>query len=478
MHEHTLAPALQRAGFAAGRRTIATALLVVGVAALGGCAHYEAQPLSATAVQRSLQERSLDAPELHALVQEQLHRTAPPWDFAALTLAAWYFSPELDKARAEYQARSAAVITAGQGPLPTLVLPFEYNTTPKSGESPYTLGLGLDIPVETAGKRDYRVASARASSLAARFDIDASAWRVRRQLRAQLLALWDARARVRLLEAQLALRERLVQLVERRQALGEAAATELELARAQLASEKRGLLQAGREEAQALAAAAGAIGLPARALRTQALDLRNFGVPARAPQRDTLADAALRNRADVQAELARYEASQSALQLAVANQYPDIHLGPGYTFDAGAHKLAFNLSGLPLPIPRDNRGPIAEAAAHRRLVATQVQATIASALGEIDRAFAGWEAANDAWRATRAEVDSRERLAQEAAEALRLGEADRPTLLRTELDVGTARLDAQQALLELQRAAGAIEDAVQQPASRAADAAASADLRG
>lgn len=437
--------------------------VILGPAVLAGCAHYEPRPVTAAGVQQQLEERSLAAPPLLAYVRQHLRHPVPPWDFDALTVAAWYYSPEMDKARAQQQAASAAVLTATQPPAITLGIPFEYTTNPKPDESPYTIGLGLDIPIETAGKRGYRVANARLLSQAARRDIGATAWRVRQQLRAQLLAAWDAQARATLLQQQLALRERLLDMLERRRALGEAASPELYQVRAQAAAGRTKLLQARGEQVGALAAAAAVIGMPASALPQQVVDLRGFEVAVRQPRRSALVDAALRDRADVQAELARYEASQSALQLAIANQYPDIHLGPGYTFDAGAHKLVFDLSGIALPLPRNNRGPIAEATARRRVAAAQVQATIASALGEVDRAFAAWQGAADTLAAARAEVASQERLVHSAADALRLGEDDRPNLLRSQLDAAAARLDAQQALLRLQQVAGAIEAAVQRP---------------
>ena len=53
------------------------------------------------------------------------------------------------------------------------------------------------------------------------------------------------------------------------------------------------------------------------------------------------------NRADVRGALAEYAASQSALQLEIANQYPDLHLGPGYgwnTGNAGDNKWSLGVS--------------------------------------------------------------------------------------------------------------------------------------
>src|SRR5205823_5499458 len=42
--------------------------------------------------------------------------------------------------------------------------------------------------------------------------------------------------------------------------------------------------------------------------------------------------AALESRADILQALAEYAATQSALQLQIAKQYPDVHLQPGYQF--------------------------------------------------------------------------------------------------------------------------------------------------
>jgi outer membrane protein TolC len=62
--------------------------------------------------------------------------------------------------------------------------------------------------------------------------------------------------------------------------------------------------------------------------------------------------------------LAEYNASQSALQLEIAKQYPDIHLNPGYEFDQGDNKWSPGLT-VTLPILNQNKGPIAEAEAKR-----------------------------------------------------------------------------------------------------------------
>ena len=72
---------------------------------------------------------------------------------------------------------------------------------------------------------------------------------------------------------------------------------------------------------------------------------------------------ALLGRADILAALAEYAASQSALQLEMAKQYPDIHLNTGYEYDQGLQKWGLLGLGTELPLLNRNQGPIAEASA-------------------------------------------------------------------------------------------------------------------
>src|SRR5215471_4051535 len=98
----------------------------------------------------------------------------PPqaWDLRLLTLAAFYFNPVLDAARARAAAAEAAIVTAGARPNPTITL------TPGI-PSPYLLGFDLEVPIETAGKRGYRLDEARNLSEAAKLDLAETAWKVR-----------------------------------------------------------------------------------------------------------------------------------------------------------------------------------------------------------------------------------------------------------------------------------------------------------
>jgi outer membrane protein TolC len=89
-------------------------------------------------------------------------------------------------------------------------------------------------------------------------------------------------------------------------------------------------------------------------------DLEHISTDMDIPTATKLRRQALLARPDALIALSDYAASQSALQLEIAKQYPDLHLGPGYQFDQGEHKWEMGFS-LELPLLNRNQGPIAEA---------------------------------------------------------------------------------------------------------------------
>ena len=174
------------------RRAVATAILVVlAGAALTGCMHYHPKPLAAAKVAADFESRSLADPGLRAFIETNHISGEWPrrnWELESLTLAAFYFSPELDRARAQWGTAQAGLRTAGQRPNPTVTVSPQYNTTTFT-PSPWVVGLNLDIPVETAGKRGHRLTQAQHLSDAAKLNIATTAWQVRGSLRRALVDL-------------------------------------------------------------------------------------------------------------------------------------------------------------------------------------------------------------------------------------------------------------------------------------------------
>src|SRR5579871_4240740 len=141
----------------------------------GGCATYHARPLAADKTASDFEARTLTDSGL----EKYLGKSPTTWDLDTLTLVAFYYHPDLDVARAQWGVAKAGEITAGERPNPTLAISPQYATNPEPGFAAWIVGVALDIPVETAGKRGYRVQQSKDLSEAARVHIARVAWQVR-----------------------------------------------------------------------------------------------------------------------------------------------------------------------------------------------------------------------------------------------------------------------------------------------------------
>ncbi len=174
---------------------------------------------------------------------------------------------------------------------------------------------------------------------------------------------------------------------------------------------------------------------------------------------------AVLDRLDIRRSLAQYTAAETDLQLEIAKQYPDIQIGPGYTYEEKNNFFTLGVS-ITLPLFNRNQGPIAEAEAKRREAAATFLQKQAQVIGDSEKAFAVYSAAlnelAEADQSLRQLQDTQLRMTQLAVAA---GEEDRLTLNGVQLEnaaVARARLDA---LGRAQIALGDLEDAVQRPLS-------------
>ncbi len=441
-------------------------------ALLAACADYQPAPISPAHNAAAIEARSLGDSRLQRFIAAELGQSQPaqPWNLARLTLAALYYHPDIDLARARLASARAAVMTARQHPNPRLDLAAVFGTSAAagaipSGAAPVTVGPVIDFLIETFDKREYRTAAARYGVEAARQDLAAAAWRVRSRVRDALIDLWVAQGRLSLTRGRLALQSELVGLLENRLAAGAASALDVareRVLRAQLALSLRDVEQA-RDDARARLAAA--IGIPLAALDGVALSfdaIEHPAMPPDAPSAANLRQRALTARSDVAASLAQYEAAQSSLQLAIAKQYPDVTLGPGYEYDFGVNKYLLGPS-VALPIFNQNQGPIAEAAAARQQAAARFTALQAGIIGAIDQAAADYAAASVAVAtADGLAADARQREAR-VRQSFAAGQVDRPTLVAAELERAVAELARFDAVVKQRQALGKLEDGLQQP---------------
>jgi outer membrane protein, heavy metal efflux system len=449
------------------RSVVSTTLLAV-LWVTAGCARFHPEPISPAESADRLESRSLTNLDVRAFLEQQLkHPLAewPParWDFETLTLAAWYYHPSLEVARAQRDTARAGETTAAQHPNPVLTVTPGYDTT-TAIPSPWIPLTSLDVPIETAGKRGYRRDHAARLSEAARLNIAAVAWQIRGQVRQALLNLTSARRRTELLEKQLDLQNRTLDLTEQQASAGAVARSATTALRVQLAKTRLDLADARRLGLDAQAQLAESIGVPLAAV--QALPVEAGWPPSRARPGELTSAAvrrlALQSRPDILGALAEYAASQSALQLEIARQYPDVHLQPGYQYDQGDNKWALGLV-VELPVLHQNQGAIAEAAGRRREAAARFLALQAKVMAEIERAVQNYQASVQALADFQALQDQQARRRDQINAQYRAGAAEQLDLLNAQTEFAATEMLQLEGRLRHEQAFAALEDAVQRP---------------
>lgn len=433
-----------------------------------GCApyRYRAAPVSPPAIAATLEARGLDDSGLRNWMQQSAGFQPPSWplaawDLHALTLAAYYFNTDMDVARANAAVASAAIKTAAMKPNPSVSADAGYETSP---ESPYLLGFNFSLPIETAGKRGYRIAEAEHLSAASRIQIAETAWLVRSRVRVALADLVFAQQSAAALRRQEGLQSEYVDLLEARLRAGEIPLPEVTTARIDLTNLRQALSTAEGQMGTARAGLAAAIGIPLSGLNGETMNWVGADEP---PSPVTLPEQAIRaaaveNRLDVQRALEQYEAAQSHLQLEVARQHPDIDLGPGYAYEEGVHLISLQM-GAVLPLRNHNEGPIAEAEAQRKAAGAELVATQSTVIAQTDRALAQYDAGYAVLEEARHSVAEAQQQSRTAHEWLKAGEADELTALSADIQATIAERARLDALHQAQLALGSLEDALERP---------------
>lgn len=444
-------------------------LAIFAACLLNACATqtYEPRPIEPAQLAARFRARALDGVELHNYMLAQGYpQNALPiksWGLRELTLAAFVFHPQLEVARAQLQASRAAIITAGHKPNPGISGAAEHHSKADGGISPWTLSFSLDLPIDTGGKREARIEHAGSLAEAARLEIGQTVWEIRSRLRGSLAEYFTAVQRTGLLQREVDIRHEIVAMLEARLAAGMISDIDLANARLQLQTVQQALEAEKGRIPELRAAVAAAVGLPEQALAS----IQIAPLPDPVNPRERLPDAevqraALLNRLDIRAALARYAAAEAALKLEIARQRPDIVLSPGYSFDQGDNRWSLGLSLL-LALLHKNEGPIAEAAARREAEAAQFNALQARVIGEEEQALARYRAAlEELVKAERLLTAQRQRYAQSERQ-FEAGYSDRLELAGVRLETLGAEQGVSSAGIKLQRALGALEDAVQRP---------------
>jgi outer membrane protein TolC len=430
------------------------ALAAATGAALAACAHYEPRPVS---LERSAAD--YDAHRLPALP------AGAAWSNAALLQAALANSPAVHEAAANYRAARAAARASRTPPPISLLMVAEYSRD-AGGTTPWLLSGLLDIPLDYGAKRAARLDAADLAALQALYDYAEAIWTVRSAVAHARIERLAAERQALLAQQAVQLRRDRAQKLERRIRAGEDARPAGVTAAVELAAAERRVQDLVNLRMQADAALAKALGAPVSAVQPITLEpLPNtVTLPAAGDLAAWRREAALRRR-DVLRAVADYAVAEQGLKLEVARQYPDVQVGPGYTFERGEHKIPFDLT-LILP-PRDlNKANIQSAEAKRVLAAARLDAVQAAVLAGVDQtaaALAGDVAGLE--RALNQDLPLAHRADTAARKALAAGELDRIDQEAAQ----AAALDAELAGLDAWRAAwladADLEDALRRPSS-------------
>lgn len=449
------------------------ALTLFATALLNGCSFqtYHSQPINPSQTAAHYRAHDPAGPEFHQyLIAQHYPEDQLPirqWGLRELTLCALFFHPQLDVARAQLQAVQAAEITAGQRPNPSA---FGDVGRSQDDAAPWVYHLGLDIPVETAGKRAASIAQAQSLSEAARIDIGQTAWQVRSRLRNSWIEYNAALHQQQVLQQELDLRSEIVAMLSKRLEAGMISSVDLGTARLQLQKTQQALAAEKGRVPELRAILASNAGLTVETLNKLKLETSELSYlnqrqykPLVAKEPDNaLQDAALLNRLDIRAALARYDAAESRLRLEIARQYPDITLSPSHAFEEGYHIWSLGISAL-LPLLNKNEGLIAEARALREVEAAQFAALQAQVIGNIGQAKARYFATLDELDLARKTQTAQQAHLQQITKQFNDGYADHLELTTVKLETQLATQNVLTLQYNIQRATAALEDVVQQP---------------
>ena len=418
---------------------------------LSGCVHYQPAAVSPQRFPAELDARRLEPPP------------ALPWTQAALLSAAIDRAPTVAEAAGAYRSARAAARAARVPASATLNLTAEYSKD-AGGTSPWLFGFTSDIPLDVGTRRSSRVATADLAALQALYDYGEAVWSVR-------MAIRKATIDRAFFEQQVALAERLLEVRRDRSAklalrmrAGEDARPTALTAQVELAGAERRLEDARAKQVQAGIALAKALGVGPSAVA--GLDISQVGEAPDPPSRGDVASwrtqAAL-SRRDVLRAVAGYDQAEAALRLEVARQFPEVHIGPGYTWERGVTKLPFTLS-LVLPPYDLNRAAIAEAEAKRSQAGRALETVQASALAAVDQADAALSAALTSLQLARTQdLPLAQRTRDSAQRLLTAGEIDKVDADAAQAAALEAELTALEAARQAWTAQSDLEDALRRP---------------
>lgn len=445
--------------------------VILGAALIlpSSCVKFEPKNIDPLKTAVSFESRSFADKNLLEFIEESLDSSRKhvipirKWDLNKLTLASIYFNQDMQVAIAQWKVSLAQIETANQSPNPTISAFPQFISNPHNLPS-WAYSFNLNIPIETAGKRELRVSQAEKNADALRYQIEEVAWGLRSKVRDAMLVLYKTSELRKLADKEAGLQEEENKIYKER-VISEKASkikkvdSDTLLSKSNLKSQ-----ELDQQAAEAKVVLANVIGVPSSALSEIEIDFNEFSsIPVLSE--DVLRKAraqALKGRYNLLSALANYSASSKALELEIAKQYPDINLNPSYVWFQGANRWGLGLAGV-APVVNQNEGPIHEAEARRDEAAAKFMQLQEQIIGEIELRTIAYRAALKTLKIAEENLASIKTQETSARKLLRPGDISRQLLLQSDLNLISAETNYLNSQVLAQAALGNLEKALQVP---------------
>ena len=440
---------------------------------------YEAKPVSVEKTTAKIIAKDVANPDFKTYLIKQGYKEAgfkeddlpfTAWGLDELTLCALYFNPKLDVAKAQLGLANAQIESAGQKQNPTLNGSLAHSDLANGDKRPWAYGLNVEIPIETANKREIRIEEAQANAAASRMDIASAAWQLRNQIAQDLIEAQQNLASAQLLQTELATQTEITNMLEKRVDKGLTSKPELSTAQLSQLKSQSALNNEQAKIAEINARLASDVGLTLEKFKQ--ISIKPLDIDATLSQQTSALDAsfvnknlqetALLNRIDIRRALAKYAAAEAKIKLEIAKQTPDISLSPGIAFEYGDSIWSLGFSAL-LGFINKNTALINEAKQLREVEGAQFEALQAQIIGDLNQHFAAFTASKQNLDQAQSQYTSQLQHMQKLQKQFDAGLIDRLELRQASL----ANIISQQQVLStkfaLLKAANEIEDVIQHP---------------
>jgi outer membrane protein, heavy metal efflux system len=448
-------------------------LLILASACVSACADlpFVAKPLEPQNSLVKLQQKSPSNPDFLAYLHQQNYQQALPfkaWGLDELTYSALFFHPDLALAKSKLSLALANAEVAGLKSAPNISAQLAHSNQANGDKQPWAYGLQVEIPITTNNKHAIKVEQAQYLTQAAKMDVAETAWKLREQLKTDLITHAENIESIKQTSQQLAIYQKLSALYQSRLSQGLSSSTEVSRLQLQKQKVQFELTNLQANTTTILAKLASDAGLSVEQFSTIPLPVLDVSQLLKRQNQaltiptQKLQEEALLNRIDIRRSIAQYAAAETNIKLEVAKQRPDISLTPGIAFEFGDSLWSLGFSTL-LNLLNQHPTYIKQAEQLRAVEGAQFEALQSAVVGDLAQAYSKYLATQDRLAQSKIELATQQALQQKLQKQFDAGLIDRVDLTHASLNTQNAEQMQNAITFELLRAQTDIENIMQRP---------------